>query len=161
MKKKDLGDEYRLREVTPLRGYEERDGRKQEVVCLVVAAPDIAFTPFFFYMMELILRNFNMKGAVQAILDNLEDYDEIRTLKLKYKDKEDSFEELVFGAKFLAFLDWVMVCAGSTAGLKGTYPGNDGGAKFQELVKRYKTKNVQTIDGNEVTTNPQLRRIKA
>ena len=84
----------------------------------------------------------------------MEDYDEIRTLKLKYKDKDDCFEELVFGAKFLAFLDWVMVCTGSTAGLKGTYPGNDGGAKFQDLVKRYKTKNVQTIEGNEVTTYP-------
>ena len=67
MKKKDLEDEYRLREVTPLRGYEERDGRKEEVVRLVVAAPDIAFTPFFFYMMELILRNFNMKATVQAV----------------------------------------------------------------------------------------------
>ena len=152
MKRKDLGDEHRLREVTPLRGYEECDGRKEEVVRLVVAEPDIAFTPFFFYTMELILRNFNMKGTVEAILDSLDDYDKIRTLKLKYKDGEDNFEELVFGAKFLAFLDWVMVCTGSTPGLKGNYPGNDGGAKFQELVKRYKKKNVQTIDDKEVTT---------
>jgi hypothetical protein len=154
LKKKDLGDEYRLREVTPLRGYEEREGKKEEVVRLVVAEPDIAFTPFFFYTMELILRNFNMKGTVEAILEGLEDYDQIRTLKLKYKDGDDNFEELVFGAKFLAFLDWVMVCTGSTPGLKGNYPGNDGGAKFQELVKRYKKKNVQTIDDKEVTTFP-------
>ena len=54
---------------------------------------------------------------------------------------------------FGKYFDWVMVCTGSTAGLKGTYPGN-GGAKLQELVKRYKKKNVQTIDDNEVTTYP-------
>ena len=41
------------------------------------------FTPFFFYMMELILRNFKMTGIVEAILDGLEDYDEFRILKLK------------------------------------------------------------------------------
>ena len=66
--------------------YEKRDGKKilrearwqEEVVRLVVAAPDIVFTPFFFYMMELILRNFNMTGIVEAILDVLEGYDEFR-----------------------------------------------------------------------------------
>ena len=41
------------------------------------------FTPFFFYMMGLILRNFKMTGIVEAILDGLEDYDEFCILKLK------------------------------------------------------------------------------
>ena len=31
--------------------------------------------------MELILKNFNMKGTVEAILDSMEDHDEMRTLK--------------------------------------------------------------------------------
>ena len=72
-KNDDIGDEYFCLKVTPFRGYEERDGKKEEVARLVVF-----FTPFFLYMMELILRNFNMTGIVEAILDVLEGYDEFR-----------------------------------------------------------------------------------
>ena len=45
-----------------------------------------------------------------------------------------------------------MVCTCSTAGLKESHPGNDGGVKFEELVERYKKKWVQTIDDKDVTT---------
>ena len=58
--------------MTPFRRYEERDGKKEDVVRLVVAEPNIAITLFVFYMTELILRDFNTTGNVEAILNDLE-----------------------------------------------------------------------------------------
>lgn len=145
--------------MTPFRGFIERDGKREEIedARLVKAEPHNAFTPYFFFNMELILKNFKMAGTVEAILESLPSYEGIRTLSFKYTEGGTKYEELVFGSKFLAFLDWVMYSIGSTNGAKGSYSGNDGGRHFEEaLVGRYKHKVVQKINDEDVTTFPWI-----
>ena len=103
-------------------------------------------------MMELILKTLRLSDTVEAILDGLTDYDDIRKLKIRvsYVKLEGSkVEEDVFGVKFLTTLNWVMYCAGSVqTSTKGGYAGNDGGEQWKNILKTLKV--VQKDDeGNE------------
>ena len=149
--KKTFGDEYVRRVPTHFRGYTIDDsGQKTLVVRLEVATPRNSFTPFFFFMMELILKTLGLSDTVEAILDGLKDYDDLRKLKISYTTSEGSkVEEDVFGVKFLTTLNWVMYCAGSVqTSTKGGYAGNDGGEQWKSILKTLKV--VQKDDeGNE------------
>ena len=139
--KKTFGEEYVRRVPTHFRGYTiDDDGKKTPVVRLEVATPRNSFTPFFFFIMELILKTLGIMETVEAILDGMESYEEIRTLKVKYVTPNGSkIEEDVFGVKFLATLNWVMYCTGSVQTTsKGGYAGNDGGETWKEIMTSLK-----------------------
>jgi hypothetical protein len=91
--KKTFGDEYVRRVPTHFRGYTIDDsGQKTLVVRLEVATPRNSFTPFFFFMMELILKTLGLSDTVEVILDGLTDYDNIRKLKISYATSEGGIE---------------------------------------------------------------------
>ena len=146
--KKTFGDDYVRRVPTHFRGYTIDDsGKKTPVVRLEVATPRNSFTPFFFFMMESISKTLGLSETVEAILDGLTDYDDLRKLKISYATSEGSkVEEDVFGVKFLTTLNWVMYCAGSVQ--TSSYAGNDGGEQWKSILKTLKV--VQKDDeGNE------------
>ena len=103
--------------------------------------------------MKLILKTLRLMDTVEAILDGLKDYTEIRTLKLKYVTPDGSkIEEDVFGVKFLATLNWLMYVTGSVQTTsKGGYPGNDGGETWKEIMTSLK---VVQKDENGEDYNP-------
>ena len=69
-----FGDDYVRRVPTHFRGYTIDDsGQKTPVLRLEVATPRNSFTPFFFFMMELILKTLGLSNTVEAILDSLTD----------------------------------------------------------------------------------------
>ena len=70
--KKTFGDDYVRRVPTHFRGYTIDDnGQKTLVVRLEVATPRNSFTPFFFCIMNLILKTLGLMDTVEAILDGL------------------------------------------------------------------------------------------
>ena len=139
--KKMFGDDYVRRVPTHFRGYTIDDsGQKTPVLRLEVATPRNSLTPFFFFMMELILKTLGLSDTMEAILDGLTDYDDIRRLNISYATSEGSkVEEDVFGVKFLTTLNWVMYCAGFVqTSIKGGYAGNDWGEQWKNILRTLK-----------------------
>ena len=139
--KKLHGDKFVHRIPSPMRGFRADDEEKTEVTFVARTTSETAFTPMFFYFMDRILERFGMSKTISSIIDTLDDVTDLVNLSITSKEGSRKYSENLFSHKFIAFLDWVMVCSGSVyAPQKNGYCGNDGGTKFDELCGKFKVK---------------------